>query len=234
MKSFRKLSALFLALALLLGIALTGCGSEKETQIAAPDEIAQAYFDMIIRNDASTAQRALGYASEADARKDMLGSDEDIFDLAVDEMIESFEEMGATVSAEDGKMLLDAVMEMLGKIEFSATVKEMDEDARTAVVTCKVGTFDPEASANLMTNAMMKMDLEEITAIGDDPNALVHAIVPLISEVMRGLEPSGDTAEFDANFSLKLIEVNGEPTKVWVPDDPEQFGSDISTHAMGS
>ena len=69
MKKTQRIPALLLAVVMLFSLALTGCGAKEE--IAAPDQVAVALYEMILKDDASSIVKLFGYADEAEARKDM-------------------------------------------------------------------------------------------------------------------------------------------------------------------
>ena len=101
-----KKKAFSLALAvLMLFSVMTGC-QKKEAPVAA-DAVAEALFQMILKNDASSAVELFGYASEEDARKDM-GLDGDLYDEMAKEVVSQFSAMGITASTEDVQTFIDA------------------------------------------------------------------------------------------------------------------------------
>lgn len=225
----RKLS-LLLCVAMLASMVLAGCGSKEKP--AAPNEVAEAIFNIAIKNDASKAVEVLGYASESDAKIDLMGSDEDPYKEVGEQLIAQFEAQGATVSSEDAQALIDAVLSMLGKLQYSAEVKDIDEKAGTAVVTSHIGHYDSSAVQTAMADAM-----EEIAS---DPNldmtnmdAVYSALIQKMAEVMNSLQPVEGTKDFDTDFELKKATINGKEKEVWVPVDANGFGSDLSNAALG-
>ncbi len=225
MKLSRKVLAAVLALAMLVGAALTGCGTKA---LAEPDEVAVAIFDLFMRDDASAITKALGYESEEAARADFLGEGGDLRSELADIVLGEFESMGFSVSEEDTKMFTDAFLTMMGKLEFTAEVKEKSLKDRTAVVTCSVSTLDIEGAMNDAFEA----------ALGDpellnDTDAAASALVQAMSQAFSNAEPSGETNEFDVDFTLEVLETNGKDQMVWVPEDTGAFGSDLSTAALG-
>ena len=159
MKHMRKLS-LLLCVALLASMVLTGCGPKEKP--APPNEAAEAIFMIAIKNDAAKAMEVFGFASESDAKKELMGSDEDPYKEVGEQLVAQFEAMGANVSSEDAQALIDAVLSMLGKLQYSAEVKDIDEKAGTAVVTSHIGHYDSVAIQDAMAQAM--------TEVSTDPN----------------------------------------------------------------
>ena len=151
MKQPRRIPALLLAMAMLCSLALTGCG-EKEAPVAA-DKVAVALFDMILKDDAASAVELFGYASEEEARKDM-GIESGLYEEMADEVVSQFADMNITATTEDVQAFIDAFLSMFKNVEMTAKVKETDEKAGTAVVTCTVNTFDSEALTQAMNDAM--------------------------------------------------------------------------------
>ena len=200
----KKVIALAMAVLMLGTLALTGC--KKEAPVAA-DQVAVALFNMILKDDASSVVELFGYADEAEARKDM----------------------GMNVSNEDAQAFIDAFLTMFKGVDMTAKVKSSDEKAGTAVVTCTISTFD----SNALNEAMMKAMSDPSVMSIEDEDAAVSAMLKAISSAIAGLTPSGESADFDVDFELADMDVNGKTKKVWVPKDAEEFGNLISTTAIG-
>lgn len=228
MKMSRKALSVLLLLAILVSAVLTGCGNNEA--LAQPDEVAEAMFKLVMQNDASAAQKALGYESEEAVKADF-GLDGDFYGEMADEIISQFEDaLGATASQEDANAFLQSFMNMMSKLQFSAEVKEQDNKARTAVVTCTVSQLDMDAFNSAMESSVMEM----LTGDTTDPVALVSNIIKSMTAALDSLEPTDQTKSFDVDFSLEVLETNGKPQKVWVPVDAGAFGQAISTAAMGN
>ena len=97
------------------------------------------------------------------------------------------------------------------------------------MVTCTISTFD----SNALNEAMMKAMSDPSVMAGEDEDAAVSAMLKAISSAIAGLTPSGESADFDVDFELADMDVNGKTKKVWVPKDAEEFGNLISTTAIG-
>lgn len=227
MKHTRRIPALLLAVVMLFSLTLSGC--KKEDPIAG-DKVAEALFEMILKDDASKAVELFGYADEAEARSDM-GLDGSIYDELADELASQFTSSGMTVSTEQMQEFVDAFMKMFSEVQLTAKVKESDEKAGTAVVTCTVNTFDPEALTQAMTEAMNSLDPSILQS--GDMDAAMGAILQAVSGVIGDIKPTDKTADFDVDFELTDMDVNGKTKKVWVPTDANKFGEMISTTAMG-
>jgi len=228
MKMSRKALSVLLLLALLVSSVLTGCGSTQA--LAQPDEVAVAMFKLVMQNDASAAQTALGYESEEAVREDF-GLNDDFYGEMADEIIAQFEDaLGATATEEDAKAFLDAFMAMMGKLQFSAEVKEQSDKDRTAVVTCTVSQLDMDAFNAAMESAVMEI----MSGDTSDVDALVSNIIRSMAATLNSVEPTDQTKSFDVDFALEVLETNGKPQKVWVPTDAGAFGEAISNAAMGN
>ena len=140
-----------------------------------------------------------------------------------DELAAQFTGMGLTASSEDVQGFVDAFMSMFKNVELTAKVKESNEKEGTSVVTCTISTFD----ANALNTAMSEA-LENI-----DPDAEFSTILSAIADVIADITPSGETADFDVDFELQKMEINGKEKEVWLPVDANEFGNLISTTAMG-
>lgn len=233
MKNSRKILSLLLVLALVLGVALTGC-SKQETATAQPDEVAVALFKLVMQNDASAVKDALGYESEEAARADFMGEDGDFYGELAKELIGSLESaLGVTAKEEDAQKFLDSFLTMMGKLNFTASVKEMDEKARTAVVTCDVSTIDMNAFNDSLESALTGL-LTNTPELANDRNAMVSAIILAMADALETMEPSAETNSFEADFSLEIVETDGKPQRMWVPADAEAFGEAISNAVMGN
>lgn len=228
MKTTRRIPALLLAMIMVFSVTLTSCGT-KEEPIAA-DQVAVSLFNMILKDDASSAVELFGYADEAEARADM-GLDGSLYEGLADEVISQFRAMQLNVTTEDAQAFVDAFMSMFKNVNMTAVVKESDEKAGTAVVTCTIDTFDANALNDAMTAAMTEAMSDP--SILEDEDALTSAILNAMSSAIAGLTPSGETADFDVDFELQTLAINGKDRKAWLPKDAEQFGNLISTTAMG-
>lgn len=227
MKQTRKTPALLLAVIMLFSLTVTGC--KKEAPIPG-DQVAVALFEMLLKDDASKAVELFGYANEAEARSDM-GLNGSIYEELAEEMTSQFSAMGMTVSNEEMQEFIDAFIAMFKGVELTATVKESDEKAGTAVVTCTVNTFDPEALTQAVAGAMTSLDPSILES--DDMDAAFGAILKAMAGVIADIEPTDKTADFDVDFELSSMDVNGKTKQVWVPKDANKFGEQISTTAMG-
>ncbi len=227
MKLTRRIPALLLAMVMLCSLTLTGC--KKEAPVGG-DQVAVALYELILKDDASKAVELFGYADEAAARKDM-GLDGSIYDELADELVTQFTASGMTVSTEQMQEFVDAFMKMFSEVNLTAKVKEADEKAGTAVITCTVNTFDPEALTQAMTDAMTNLDPSILQ--GGDMNAAMGAVLQAASGAISEIKPTDKTADFDVDFELTEMDVNGKTKKVWVPTDANKFGELISTTAMG-
>ena len=230
MKQTRRIPALLLALLMVCSLTLTSCG-KKETPVAA-DQVAVALFKMILKDDASGVVELFGYADEDAARKDM-GIEGGLYEAMADEVVNQFTAMNMTVSNEDAQAFVDAFLAMFKGVDMTAKVKESDEKAGTAVVTCTISTFDSNAVENAMNDAMAEVLADPNILASGDEDAAVSAMLKAISTAIAGLTPSGETADFDVDFELQDMDVNGKTKKVWIPKDAAEFGNLISTTAMG-
>lgn len=221
----KKVIALAMAVLMLGTLALAGC--KKEAPVAA-DQVAMALFNMILKDDASSVVELFGYADEAEARKDM-GIEGGFYETMADEVVNQFTAMGMNVSNEDAQAFIDAFLTMFKGVDMTAKVKSSDEKAGTAVVTCTISTFD----SNALNEAMMKAMSDPSVMSIEDEDAAVSAMLKAISSAIAGLTPSGESADFDVDFELADMDVNGKTKKVWVPKDAEEFGNLISTTAIG-
>lgn len=227
MKQTHKIPALLLAVVMLFSLTLTGC--KKEAPIPG-NQVAVALFEMILKDDASKAVELFGYANEAEARSDM-GLDGSIYEELAEELTSQFSAMGMTVTNEEMQEFIDAFISMFNEVKLTAKVKESDEKAGTAVVTCTVNTFDPEALTQAVTNAMLNVDPGIFES--DDVDAAFGAILKAMAGVIADIKPTDKTADFDVDFELADMDINGKTKRVWVPKDANEFGEQISTAAMG-
>lgn len=227
MKQTRRIPALLLAVVMLFSLTLTGC--KKEAPVPG-DQVAVALFEMILKDDATKAVELFGYADEAEARSDM-GLDGSIYEELAEELTSQFSAMGMTVSNEEMQEFVDAFIAMFKNVTLTAKVKESDEKKGTAVVTCTVNTFDPDALAEAVAGAMTSVDPGIFES--DDLDAAFGAILKAMAGVIADIEPTDKTADFDVDFELSDMDINGKTKKVWVPKDANKFGEQISTAAMG-
>lgn len=227
MKQIRKIPALLLAVVMLFSVTLTGCKKEAP---APANEVAVALFDVMLKNDASSLVELFGYADEDEAREDM-GLEGNLYDELASQLAAQFTGSGMTVSEEEMQEFVNAFIAMFQEVKMTAVVKESDEKAGTAVVTCTVNTFDSAALTQAMTNAMNNVDPDLLQSgnIDEAFGMILQAAASAISEI----KPTDKTADFDVDFELADMDVNGKTKKVWVPEDAGEFGNLISATAMG-
>ena len=228
MKQTRRIPALLLAVVMVFSLSLAGC--KKEAPIPG-DQVAVALFEMILKDDASKIVELFGYADEAEARSDM-GMNGSLYEELAVEMTSQFSAMGMTVSNEEMQEFVDAFISMFKNVTLTAKVKQSDEKAGTAVVTCTINTFDADAMTDAMTQVVTDIMSNEELLTGDE-DALYSAMLRGMSEAIAGITPTENTADFDVDFELADMDVNGTARKVWVPKDTEKFGEQLSTTAMG-
>lgn len=230
MKQTRRIPALLLALLMVFSLTLTSCG-KKETPVAA-DQVAVALFKMILKDDASGVVELFGYADEDAARKDM-GIEGGLYEAMADEVVNQFTAMNMTVSNEDAQAFVDAFLAMFKGVDMTAKVKESDEKAGTAVVTCTISTFDPNGIENAMGQVMQEIMADEDLLAGDEAE-LYSAMLNKISAAIAELKPTDNTTDFDVDFVLEKHTINGKDRQVWMPKDVNGFGAAIGSNAMGA
>ena len=136
-----------------------------------------------------------------------------------------------SVSNEQMQAFVDAFITMFSNVELTAVMKEADEKAGTAVVTCTVNTFDPEALTQGMAEAMNNVDPSAIES--GDMEAAFGSILQAMADVIADIKPTDKTADFDVDFVLRKMDVNGKEKLIWMPEDEAKFGELISSTAMG-
>ena len=146
MKNMHIRGLLFAALILAMTV-LAGCSRKPE---AAPDQVAEALFELLFKDDTAPMQEILGGASEEDVRRDFFGGDGG---ASVARQIQS--EMGAlgpVLTEEEARNLYDGIREVLGRLDFSASLVS-EEDGR-AVVSAQIGYYGMDAVTDVLTEAV--------------------------------------------------------------------------------
>lgn len=226
----KKVFSFALAMVMLVSLSLTGC-QKKEAPVAA-DQVAVALFEMILKDNPAPAVELFGYADEAEARADM-GLDGSLYDEMAEEVVSQFSGMGFTASSEDVQTFIDAFISMFSDVTMTAKVKESDEKAGTAVVTCTISTFDSDALTDAMTEAMTEAMSDPSALTGSSEDAIFSLILNAMSSAISDISPSGETTDFDVDFELGTLSINGKDRQAWLPVDANAFGEAISTNAMG-
>jgi len=229
-KQVRRIPALLLAMLMLFSLTLTGCGKKEE--IADPDKVAVAIFDIVLKDDTSALVELFGYSDEAEARKDM-GIEGSVYDDLADQMVTMFSGMGVTATTEDAQTFVDAFLTMFKNVTFSAKTKSADEKAGTAVVTCTISTFDPDGIENAMGQVMQEIMADQALLSGDEAE-LYSTLLNKISAAIAELKPTDNTTDFDVNFVLEKHTINGKDRQVWLPEDVNGFGTAIGSNALGT
>lgn len=220
MKKMRKFPAALLALAMLMTAALTGC----QSKVTPPDEIAMAIFDLEVKEDPSAFRDALGYDSNEAVIQDIYG-DEGMTTFA-DEMVAAFAEDGINVSDADIQKLQNSFSNLIAQLNFSAEVKEMNERAGTAVVTCRVTPPDYDSISDEMAEAMTSVLLDP--ELGNDPDKYASLMIGVLCDMLDQLEPASEPTSFDVDFVLDIAEVDGKAKKCWLPEDTGAFFDALS------
>ncbi len=229
MKQFHRHSALLLALTMLLSLILTGCG-KKEPPVPA-DQMAEVMFNILMRNDFSKAVEVFGYASEADAISDWGREEERLNAEVLEQAIAEFSNMGYTITNEEMQTYYEGLWKMLKNMELTAKVKVSDEEAGAAVVTCTVNTVDSDELAQVMADAANELD-PYLFATGE-MEKLMGQILSIAAEGIGELKPTDRTVDFDVDFELSEMEINGKTRQVWVPKDTKEFGYQITYNICG-
>ncbi|NCE64046.1 hypothetical protein D1159_05450 [Pseudoflavonifractor sp. 524-17] len=233
MKQHRRIPALLLVLSLMCTLLLSGCQGAGEKP-AQPDAVAQVFYDLIIRQDASSAKELFGYTSEEEAMADLIGDAGDFEKEMVSELSAQFEDMGLELTDEEITNLYNAIISMLDRLSFSAEIKEISEKDKTAVVIAHIGYYDSATMTTAMENALNSVMPEDPSSITTEAqlNEILHNYLAEMCNVLATLQPASGTKDFEVDFELTKMEINGKEKAVWMPSDPEQFGMDLSTNAM--
>mgnify|MGYP005783237813 FL=1 len=146
MKNMHIRGLLFPALILAMPV-LAGCSRKPE---AAPDQVAEALFELLFKADTAPMQEILGGASEEDVRRDFLGGDGG---ASVARQIQSeMEALGPVLTEEEARNLYDGIREVLGRLDFSASLVS-EEDGR-AVVSVQIGYYGMDPVTDVLTEAV--------------------------------------------------------------------------------
>ena len=238
MERSRKSPALLLALVMLISLTLTGCG--KKAPPIPGDQFAEAAFDMSYKRDAAKMVELFGYANEEEAFSDWgSGSQDGLGSDVADKLLSQFSSEGFTATKEELQTYLDGIMELCKKVEFDASVKECDENAGTAVVTCTVNTFDSGSLEEIMAGAAFQAVIEnglDLYTLTDDMIADIAGQILCIAVAnFSELEPTDKTVDFDIDFVLSDFDSKTKGTvSVWMPKEASDFGSQIVYHILGS
>lgn len=228
MKRFRRISAL-LALVMLLSLALAGCG-KKEEPIAA-DQVAEAMFDIAMKKDASKIVELFGYTDEAAVFTDW-GIDKDsFFENAENALFSQFSDIGYTATAEELRAVADSYWEIFSKIQLTARVKAADEKTGAAVVTCTVNTVAPGAIEEAVIDAVAELPPELL--INGEMEDIFGQMLSSAAAVIREIEPTDRTVDFDVDFELVELDVCGKIKQAWMPKDSGEYSFQILAAATG-
>lgn len=211
MKIREKIIALGCTLSLITSFSMIGCGQKIESV----DVVAQGYCDLFIKCDSS--------------KLEAVGVPEDQLEKVIDETRTGIKEQTKkaatqarlTLSDEQAESMMDAEFKAFNNLTISTEkVSEEDKKATVKVTTNKIDvmTLDIEAG---------KETVEEAKAIGSrDKDLLVSSYVGKLVEKLNNAQPSEETTS--ETFEFKLVEdidKDGKKFKIWVPSDPEDFGS---------
>ena len=230
MKSLRTVLALLLSVALTLPLAGCRPAAEEKKETADPAGMATALFDLMAHDSASPLCAALGTeATEASVRDTFLP--DDLYAPVAEQMTELYASMGITVSEEDAALLSDAVLSMMDKIQCTAQVTELDEEAGTATVTVEVTTFPADSFTRAARSAVDNMDLTAF--LSGDLSATFSQVLRAVAEALSALEPSAETRSAAVPFVRQEVTVGTETETVWMPESIDGFSEQILTLAIG-
>lgn len=229
----KSIFALSMTFVLLFSLMLTGCGAEKPAQ---PDQVAVGMYELFIKDDVSKMCELFGYASEEDARVDLIGEAGELRASILEGLVVEMKSLGLEMTEEELEPVLDATMAMLEKLKFTAVVAEIDEKAKTATVTATIDCYDPQMVAEMSEGIMGELiETFDPTILTTEAGFMefMKAYLAEYAAAMHTIEPSGDTREFEVSFELVKVEIDGKNKNVWMPTDANQFGMDLSTNALG-
>lgn len=233
MNQKNRLFALLLLPALCISFLLSGCSKEPPTP---PDQVAVAFYDLVIRQEAAKLKDILGYESEDALWDEFTGGQDNYKNEMIGSVKAQFSQLGLELTDEDTSKLFDGIMTALGKLEFTAEVTEMDEKEKTALVTAHIGYFDSSALQEMTTNAATAA-LEEMGDSAmqseEDMAKFLTAYLGKFCDGLSALEPADGQKDLQVAFELTKVDVSGKTKEVWMPVDAEKFGSDLSSAALG-
>ena len=227
MKNMHIRGLLFAALILAMTV-LTGCSRKPE---AAPDQVAEALFELLFKDDTAPMQEILGGASEEDVRRDFFGGDGG---TSVARQIQSeMEALGPVLTEEEARNLYDGIREVLGRLDFSASLVS-EEDGR-AVVSVQIGYYGMDAVTDVLTEAVGEAlnEYGQENLVSDEAyNEFMKLYFNKFVESLGTLTPADGTREVTVEFEIVDVEINGERIAAWMPVDAQKFGTDLTAAAL--
>ena len=227
MKNMHIRGLLFAALILAMTV-LAGCSRKPE---AAPDQVAEALFELLFKDDTAPMQEILGGASEEDVRRDFFGGDGG---ASVARQIQSeMEALGPVLTEEEARNLYDGIREVLGRLDFSAPLVS-EEDGR-AVVSAQIGYYGMDAVTDVLTEAVGEAlnEYGQENLVSDEAyNEFMKLYFNKFVESLGTLTPADGTREVTVEFEIVDVEINGERIAAWMPVDAQKFGTDLTAAAL--
>ncbi|MBE6070858.1 MAG: DUF5105 domain-containing protein [Clostridium butyricum] len=219
MKRLKKIMALMFA-TLMLTTMMIGCGEKIE----APELVVEAYYDLIVYGDTSKLE-TMGFSSEdvttiKDQRENQLRTSiKNNFDIA-----------GLKINDEQLDNVMQAQINALKKA--TCTVEPVSSDKETAVVKLKTTYVKiTELDKNAANEAVEEVQAMGLTTTQEVLDKATEIYINKLIDACNNAEASTDTVEKDVMLKLQLFDVSGKTKKMWAPENPVTFGSDIGTMA---
>lgn len=221
-KILRKLG-LLLVTVMICQVFLSGCAKE----ITPANEVASAFSDLMISGKTEGAKTILGYTDE---------EIKEVMDIQEQEAIKVTKgnlSLPGLYEAtdEDAKAMYVAQMDAFKKLTFTSEVTESDKENATVVMKTNyydVATLDEQS----LDAALESFGLENMV---DEASAaeLIQLYIKTFGETMQAAAPSTEQREITVQFEKAKVDIGGKTKTMWVPKDPEKFGSDLVSAASG-
>lgn len=227
MKQMKKAAGLILAVMLLCSMALTGCQPKMEPA----DQVVSAMYELALRDNAVPMKDLLGFASEDDVRSAIL---EDGYENSmIDEIRQEFTSLGVEISDEELQEMIDAMMGMLGKLSYTAEIKEQTKDKTTVVL--KVQGFSEADIEQVLLDTQeaainnLSEDEQMALATGDEQATQEFAVQFMKDYIanVAALEPAEGENEITVECEKLRIDVSGKEKVEWLPSDMDKFADDV-------
>lgn len=220
MKHLKRFMALMLT-TLMLATMMIGCGAKIE----APELVVEAYYDLIVYGDTSKLE-TMGFSSEdvntiKEQRESQLRTSiKNNFDIA-----------GLKINDEQLENVIQAQINALKKA--TCTVEPVLSDKETATVKLKTTYINiTELDEKVANEAVEEVQSMELTTTEEVLDKATELYINKFIDACNNATASTDTVKKDFILKLQLFNFSGKTKKMWAPENPVTFRSDIGTMAL--
>lgn len=220
-----------------VGDANAAALSDKEKEIQekylfpSADKTVAALFELYVKNNAVPMQELLGFTSEEDVYQEFFeeGTDLEMTNQISAELFAA----GADLSDEEIDEIVDSLLKILNKVEYTAEMMYERDDEAIVVLEVYGFSFDEmsqamEAATDRLVDSIT--DEDQLAIIAGETEVLNTYMRQYISDFLDELskiEINTESVEVFVFCEKTLVDVNGTERIAFIPSDMQEFIFDI-------